>query len=361
MVEDALREGVQVEGWPSRRFGRWPVRVDWEGQDPRQRVWPTNYQKAVGVVRLLFLEPAYAGVLESLQDYCFQQGAVNNANARDRAMFFSVLAHDLLFFRGDRGRLLLDDLPIDAKSYQALPHMEASTMSLWRVVERRWWGGIVLEDVLRGGRFRAQTRLLRAPAVGEVLVGRLLSVGVGLRLVEPWLAVAPAQVGALEAAVTREYAVAQRQHQGLTWASFLKVAGYHLYEYAAGLNLIDAMAQVLPGGVRFCPRLVTFKLRHAKEAPDLSALADATVVERDGAGRAVLVQFALAEGCPPTVGEAIVSVEGKRLELLSFIDKGVAEVSAALAAQMPPTVLRAEEKLEPLAIYRALRHGVSIS
>ncbi|PIV98987.1 MAG: hypothetical protein COW42_12550, partial [Deltaproteobacteria bacterium CG17_big_fil_post_rev_8_21_14_2_50_63_7] len=127
-----------------------------------------------------------------------------------------MLTHDLTFFEGDKGRPIVDDLPIDPKIYDALPQMKGSHLDLFRVKRRSAFGGLTLVSLLTGEEAKAGTRLFKGPRVDERVLGRLVKIGRGLFLDDPHLSVSPPVAEAVVTAVLAEHAALSERRSGLS-------------------------------------------------------------------------------------------------------------------------------------------------
>lgn len=354
-------DAIQAVGWPSRRMKQWPLEPDWVPEVPQKRIAMHGYQKVVGAVQAMFTDAALGETLVGLQDYCFQQGGVSNANPRDRAFFFDVLTHDLVFFRGDKGRPLIEDLPLDPKIYDALPHMRASFFDLYRVESRGIAGGAQVMSLLRGVRLKVGVRPLRGPRKGEVFLGRSVQIGRSAFIDDPILSVRDEWVEAIQGRFEEELEVTAVKHPQLTPHSLLKVAGYHLYEQIAALALIDELEGLIGNTLGLRPMIVRYRPRRSRELPDLGKLDGARIAERDVAGRpsTVLVDLAPEAVVHRSVREAMISVEEREVIVVAFIEQGAEALCARVEALMPRGVEARRERMTLDGVYRALRHVLS--
>jgi len=316
----------------------------------------------VGAVRALFHDDAMTPVLAKLRDYCFQQGGlVSNANPRDQQVFEGCLTHDLVFFKGDQGRPIVDDLPIDPKAYNALPQMKASFVDLFKVTKRNVLGGMVGESRLtQRGAFKAGVSPLGGPRRGAWVLGRVVQVGRGLMLSDPYLTLDEGMAAEVTARFEEEYEETRAKHEGLTRTSLLKVAGYHVYEEAASRVLEAHWAKMLPEGMRLEPLLIEFKVRHRRQLPDLRALGRVRVVDETAEGKATLVMMDTLRGhggtLPRSLREAMISVEGDTVTVIGYVLPALEDVLGRVREALPKKV---HERIQPLTRagrYRALRH-----
>ena len=355
-IAAAHPDGERAEPWPSRRFKRWPLKEGWTPSTPEKRVGPVGYQKVVGSVQHLFTDATQAQVLTGLQDYCFQQGEVSNTNGRDRAWFIDILTHDLAFFEGDRERRIIEDMPLDPKVYDALPQMEASIIDLYRVDARGILGGLKVTSLLRGGvKLSGGGGLLKAPSKGSFVLGRFVQIGRGLMLDEPFLVIEDDL-----AATLVEYEATRQLHPTLTRDSLLKVAGYHLYEEA--VSRLVAQQIELPEGHHLDPLVIEWVVQQPRHLPDLSVIEGAKRVEADEAGRETMVTVALSPHglVHRTLREAVISIDDRTLSLIAFIDRDREALIERLRSTLPKAVRERREPLSPRAIYRSLRHALSL-
>ena len=354
------RDAIQEPGWPARRLKRWPIAVDWEPEVLKKRIGPIGYQKVVGTVRALFSDRALSSVLEGFQDYCFQQGETSNANPRDRAFFYDVLTHDLTFFEGDKGRPIVDDLPIDPKIYDALPQMKGSHLDLFRVKRRSAFGGLTLVSLLTGEEAKAGTRLFKGPRVDERVLGRLVKIGRGLFLDDPHLSVSPPVAEAVVTAVLAEHAALSERRSGLSLKGLLKVGGYHLYEETVGRVLVEQLTKQLPSDLPFEPQVIRHRLRTGRDVPALESLAGAKVVDTGPGGKpAIIVIDAFPNtNLPPTLKEVMISIEEREVMTISFLGGAAAEQLRSICEAMPVSALEDRESLSVLSVYRSLRHTI---
>lgn len=360
-VEEAESRREETEGWPARRLKGWPVAVDFGAVSEKlKRIRMMGYQKVVGSVQVLFTDDTMTQVLGRLQDYCFQQGAMTNANPRDRAFFMSCLAHDLVFFEGDQGRPIVDDMPLDEKIYDALPHMRASHYDLYRIERRSLLGRVEASSLLRDARVEYQAGPFGGARVGDWVLGRVVSLGRTRQMMDPWLKLSESHANAVKKVFEEELEACRERHAGLRAESLLKVAGYHLYEEVVARMLWDELEAQLPAGTALRPKMMTFTLAKRRDAPDLSKLSRARVAEEDEAGRAslVLVDLAPSSGIHRSVREAMVTIEGQEVIVVAFLAQGITELVGGLAESLPAGTARRDEALSPLEVYRSLRHTV---
>ena len=349
---------MQEEGWPSRRLKRWPIAPNWEPQKPKKRISPLGYQKVVGAVRALFTDPALGEVVLGFQDYAFQQGGSSNANPRDRAFFFDILVHDMVFFKGDKGHPVLEDMPIEAKVYDALPHMEASYFDLYRVTSRGMLGGVELESVLTGTKLKAGVRVFKGPKQGECILGRVVRIGRGLFLDEPYLKIAETDLGAIKGRFNEELRVTGKRVKGLNAKGLLKVAAYHLYEECVGLEMARELRARLEGLARFAPTIARWRVRKRRQLPDLGRLEGAQVAEEDEESGASIVTIDLAPGADIHLNlrQAMVMLEERELICLTYLESGRAALWREIEALLPSSAIFEHEALTSTLLYRSLRH-----
>jgi hypothetical protein len=347
---------MEEEGWPSRRFKRWPMDEELSLQPGRSGLGRLAYQKNLGTLTSIFVDPALAEVIARLRDYCFQQGELNNANARDRLFFEDTLAHDLVFFRGDQDRPLIDDIPIDRKVYKGLEHLHASHLDLFELVEKSWTGRVLLRSPLSERELSLRQVTFRHPGEGH-FIARARCYGRQYKLLGPRLPVAADLAAEIAEEFERELGAHRSRFSRLNRVSLLKVAGYHLYESAAGRLLRRHLGERLPKGLVMRPLIERYKLSSRADFPAFEGLPEVSVEERTPSGRPTLLLAKLGHwpGTPSSLEELMVVVDGREVLVLGFLDEDE-QLRRSIAALMPKGSTCERGPLSAQAFYRALRH-----
>jgi hypothetical protein len=359
--------------WPSARLTRWPISPTWAPPAlPPKPAGLLAYQKTVGTIQALFQNTAsLSPTLARLLDYCFQQGGhENNANLRDRAFFSSCLAHDLICFCGDRDQPLLSNLPLNPSLYTALPQLEASHLDLYRVTSRSWLGRATFASLLRldpaSQTLSGGVRPIVGPKRGALVLGRLCPISRSLLLDAPLLPLPEPIAAATQAHLALQYAAHQALHPTLSLSSFLKVAGYHLYEHAAALLLLRDLSDLLsPLSLSLRPRLIEWSTRgHQRSFRDapLCDLPHARLLDAspDGSSRMLSLPLSRSPRIHTTLRDALLSQDPSSLSLIAFIDPGQDPLVASIQALLPPSCSPTITDLDPNATYRALRHTIRL-
>lgn len=372
-LEGALLGEMKREAsWPTLRLKQWPLALPWgvtggAAGGGSEAANPLVYQKTVGTLQNLFNNAASLSAMRvNLLDFCFQQGGYeSNANARDRAFFNDCLAHDLLFFRGDQGKTLLSGLPVDGKLYSALPQMEVSFIDIHYIEERGWLGGIKARSLLRDGEVIEDggVRMFKGPKRGEYILGRLVRIGRGKLLDAPLLRLTEAQAKAAQAHFQVELAAHQTKYPGLSAEALLKVAGYHLYEYAASMLLREELGAMLPNPIALRPRMIEWTIRSHQRAAveaNFGALKGAKTLESSEDGAYLMLSLPLAKDTMihASLRDALLTLDLQTLNLIAFIDPGQDDLISQIQTRLPPSLTPTITDLDPNAVYRSLRHVV---
>lgn len=348
-----------VEDWPCMLLKQYPLDKRWNSTWPKSKVFKFGYTKTMGGIKALFLDKAFDHSLETLQDYSFQQGEFNNANAEDRAFFDNILCHDYTFWLGNKSRELVEDFPLDPKVHDCLGHMKASYYDLYEVQRSNVFGAVILKSLTSGEKHAAWAGLGNRFKIGATVFVRLMPINFLLRFTDPWCEVLPEHKEGVLKELKGERAKFQSRFPQTSMQAFLKIAAYHVYESIVGRELRDALVEALPedGEIGFAPRLYTYKFMHPAKAPPLSEwegedshLVDETLLTKK------LVKLT---GLHPNIGEVIVTRQGKILEFLSFVDKPMTAFIETVDARVDK--LKHTKSVRELGLhelYRSLRHTV---
>lgn len=349
--------------WPVSQLKNYPLDKHWTPDWPKKRASYVGYQKTMGSVRALAIQPEYEEMVGMLRNYCFQQGEENsNASSDDREMFEDILANDFLFFVGDQDRELVQDFPLDPKAYDTFPHMKSSHFDFYRVERRGWFGAARLHSLTKDVTFNVKVPMINGPVAGEVIFGRVMSIGFSLRLTQCWIVVPSDIIDNVLRKFDEEFEAMKKKFSQLTKPAFLKIAAYHVYEYISGCMMIQRFEKGMPNGIDFSPTITDYVFRSPSAIPVLDKIPDARSLEDDEPNsqhNIVTLCISDKKSIDKTLREAIISREGKKLEIISFIepkDFDFREKIEKMFGCPMSQVIRNQRKLDVNETYRSLRH-----
>lgn len=346
--------------WPSAELASFPLAEDWTDEIPPTHLTLLQYERHVGTFRSLYDSPSMQKTYAQLRDYCFCQGAVNNANAMDMEFFYAILASDLSFFKGHLGVEIQQAFPLEHKDYPGIGLLRATHFDFFEVKSTPILGFARLNSLTADLSFVAFTSLEMTPKRGDVIFGRRVPIGflprsMAWQIVEPFDTIEAQHQTAVLSAFQSQYDAFCQKFPGTSKAAFLKIAAYHIYENIESHELCDLLNATLTAfGERLYPR--TFKIRFEDSDFDITSIPRAKRITEDGL--LVTVPVFDNEVVHETLREAIVSKDGQTVEITAFlkhaVDRWLHEVIEPMIGSRK--VVRQTIELSDNATYRSLRH-----
>ena len=348
--------------WPCTELSTYPLAQDWSDEIPSTHLTLLQYERHVGTFRSLYDSPSMQTTYAQFRNYCFCQGAVHNANAMDLEFFYAILASDFSFFKGHLGVEVQEAFPVDRKNYSGIGLLRATHFDLFEVKSTPILGFARLNSLTSDLSFVAFTSWEMTPKRGDVIFGRRVPIGflprpMAWQIVEPFDTIEAKHQTEVLSAFQSQYDAFCQKFPGTSKAAFLKIAAYHIYENIESHELCDLInATLVSFGERLSPR--TFRFVFDEESPefDLNSIPQAKRITDDGS--LVTVPILDNETVHETLREAIVSKEGRTVEITAFllhaVDRWMAEVVEPLFASHK--VVRQTIELDDNATYRSLRH-----
>lgn len=353
--------------WPCADFSSYPLAANWSTTFPKHRISQLNYDRGVGVIRTLFMSPPLTDVIAKLRQYCFQQGVQTNANRMDLEFFYNILSHDMPFFLGHKQVEILQAFPEEAKLSSCLNLVKASHFDFYRVIKRWPFGFARLESLTSGKLVTTFSAFDDPTECGDCIFGRVLPVGFlpgpfAHSLIEPWDTVDADIFDDVMAIFDKQYSSFCTRFPECTKAAFLKIAAYHVYEMIQGHELVPILNKKLANiEDQIYARTLTLHFKNQEDLPKLTDIEGATyVLDCDGENIESLATASIssADHIPKTLREAIISIEGKNLEITLFMENAgnsfykahIAPMVAKFNLEETTTVLDINET------YRSLRH-----
>ncbi len=346
--------------WPCTELANYPLDTAWTDEMPSTHMTMLQYERHVGTLAALFHSPSLAQTYAQLKNYCFCQGALNNANEIDREFFDAILGNDLCFFKGHLGQEIQSAFPLERKNYPGIDVLRASHYDLFRVINSPILGFAKLQSLTSDRVVTAYTSLDMTPQRDEIVFGRLMPIGflpraISWRIVEPFDTVSKKHENAVLSDFQSQYDAFCNKFPGTTKAAFLKIAAYHIYESIQARELCDLLnATLVAFGERISARNFKMTFQNAQDVIDVKNIPNAKVIT----DQFVTVPLLDNKLVQDTLREAIVSVEDNVLEVTVFVkhaaDKFMSEVIEPMIGER--SVVRQTVELDENATYRSLRH-----
>ncbi len=348
--------------WPCTDLSSFPIEECWDDTFPSTHMTMLQYERHIGTLRSLFDSPSLTQTKAQLKDYCFCQGAVNNANALDYEFFHSVLAHDFPFFKGHLGVEIQDCFPIKRKDYPGIGILKASHFDFYEVKGTPILGFAKLSSLTRTLSVVAFTSLDLPPQAGDVVFGRLIPIGflpraLSWRIVEPFDTISPKHQTSVLATFQSQYDAFCQKYPKTTKAAFLKIAAYHIYESIQALEFSDTINMSLSAfGERLEAQTFRVTFEEPSQIPDLMQIPGAVAVTEDK--KLVTVQITQNEIVKENLRDALVSRDETTLEVTTFLKNAgnqfICDVIEPLLCQC--SVVRQTIEIDSNMTYRSLRH-----
>ncbi len=252
--------------WPQLKT--YPLNDNWTNTPPKYRIFSPGYARVVATLEQLCWQDAVAATIETLRAFCFQ--GYENTSHSDRQFYEHILTHDLLFFLGNQGHEIIDDLPIDPKLYDAISHMRSSHYDFYAVDPPNFWGRATLTsltDTFEPRRINVKRSLLqRKPTI---IYARLLRLNFAFTIVGPSLILKTEDTDHTLSTFEATY-LSQQKHYGRQFSkqAFLKMNAYQLYESIRQERLIAEIKRDLDPDPGFDPVLLHYPCKILDEVND---------------------------------------------------------------------------------------------
>ena len=351
--------------WPCVELSRYPLDSHWTDTFPDENLSKYHYTHILNTTQSFFLTPAMADTYAQLRNYAFHQGAFSNANRMDKEFFYSILSHDLPFFIGDKGHEIQSAFQIDGNKYKGMGHLKASHYDIFRV-ERTALGLAELQSLTNPGKMNAFISFFNAPKKDDIVFARLMPIGLMPRafaysVVEPWDTVNPEYIDDIIAIFKKQYQAFCDKYPDTTTRAFCKIAGYHMYELIQAFELRPILNKQL-SVVNDSLDAVTISYKFTDKSPMIK-LRDIQGAKAVKSGQEEVPDLMTASICddksvPQTLREAILSKEGRTLEITMFMhDAGERFIKTAIEPLLEKRkYLKKLHSFDENEMYRALRH-----
>jgi len=348
--------------WPCTDLSSFPIEETWEDSFPSTHMTMLQYERHIGTLRSLFDSPSLAQTKAQLKDYCFCQGAFNNANALDVEFYHSVLSHDFPFFKGHLGVEIQSCFPIERKDYPGIGVLKASHFDFYEVKGVPFLGFARLSSLTRDLSVIAFTSLDMPPQAGDIVFGRLIPIGflpraLSWRIVEPFDTISPKHQTSVLSTFQSQYDAFCQKFPKTSKAAFLKIAAYHVYESIQALELSEVINMSLSAfGERLEAQTFKAVFEDPSQIPDITQIPGAVVITDDK--RLVTVTITQNEIVKENLRDALVSRDDTTLEVTTFLknagSKFINEVIEPMLGQS--SVVRQTIEIDANMTYRSLRH-----
>ena len=351
--------------WPCLELSRYPLDKHWTDTFPQENLSKYHYTHILNAERSFFMSPSMAETYAQLRNYAFHQGAFSNANPMDLEFFYSMLSHDYPFFIGDKGNEIQTAFQMDTSKFRGLGHLKSSHYDLFRV-ERTALGLAELQSLTNPGKMNAFISFFNAPKKDDIIFARLMPIGILPRsfaysVVEPWDTVDPEYADSIVSAWQKQYQAYCDKFPGTTARAFTKISAYHLYELIQAHELRPILNEKL-SAVKdtLYSQTISYKFTDKKSMIKLQEIPGNRAVKGQNGNVPDLVTVAICQdkSIPQTLREAIVSKDGRTLEITMFMH----DAAQSFIENTIKPLLENRKYIEDIHVfddnemYRALRH-----